>query len=41
MNEIAVPWLMFLPWLLMKFAVQVAAVVVGLVIWDRFLSRRR
>jgi len=38
MSQIAVPWLL---WLFVLFVMQVAAVVVGLVIWDRFLSRRR
>jgi len=32
-----VPWLI---WPLILFVVQVAAVVAGLVIWDRFLRRR-
>jgi hypothetical protein len=32
--------LMFLPVLIVWFAMQVASVVVGLVIWERFLRRR-
>jgi len=38
MYQIAVPWL---TWLFVLFAMQVGAVIVGLMIWDRFLSRRR
>jgi len=41
MNGVLVPWFMLLSRLFILFAVQVAAVVVGLVIWERFLSRRR
>lgn len=43
MNELQNPWMawtmMMVPMLLIQFVGQVAAIVVGLTIWDRFLRR--